>query len=210
MGRVILETRRLVLRPVRLADLAAFYAHARLPEVWDSAGFPPPMSVDDTRAFVVREATAWEGDGQERFCFSILRLRGGRWIGAVNVRWVGLGTGVAEIGYSLHPDAWGQGYMTEAAGKVIEWAFAILGAHRAQATCWVKNRRSAGVLARLGMRREGTMRGYRLHQGVLRDHHLYGMTRSDWNAQRLQVLKKSLNPKRQALNPKQIRSTKQK
>ncbi len=187
MEPVILKTERLVLRPVRLADLAAFYAHARLPEVWDNAGFPPPTSPEETRAFVAREAALWDDPGQDRFNFSI-RL-GGRWIGAVNVRWAGMGRGVAEIGYSLHPSAWGKGYMTEAAGKAIEWAFAVLGAHRVQATCWVRNRKSAGVLARLGMRREGTMRGYRLHQGILRDHFLYGMTRGGWNARRLKALK---------------------
>lgn len=196
MEPLALMTPRLVLRPVRLEDLPAFHAHARLRPVWDNAGFPAPRSVDETRSYVAAESGRWQGEGeaaQDRFCFSILRRsrNGSRWIGAVNVRWTGMGPGVAEIGYSLHPAAWGKGFMTEAVEKVLEWTFAGLAAYRVQATCWTHNRRSASVLARLGMRREGTLRGYRLHEGMLRDHFLYGMTRDDWNRRRLAALKRA-------------------
>ena len=52
--RRALKTRRLILRPIRPSDLAAYYDYARRPEVWVTAGFPKPESVSDTRAFVRR------------------------------------------------------------------------------------------------------------------------------------------------------------
>lgn len=192
MEPVVLTTRRLALRPVREEDLPAFHAHARLAAVWDNAGFPPPRSVEDTRRFVAGEAARWREETPDRLAFSIFRRARGRpaWIGAVHVQWAGLGGGVVEIGYSLHPRAWGKGYMTEAAEKTVEWAFAALAAHRVQATCWTGNARSAAVLRRLGMRREGTLRGYRFHQGVLRDHWLFALTRDDWITKRTRALRR--------------------
>ncbi|MBI3942923.1 MAG: GNAT family N-acetyltransferase [Chloroflexi bacterium] len=62
----------------------------------------------------------------------------------------------SEIGlfYAFLPAFWGQGYATEAARALVEFAFAQLRLKRIVATTTYNNDRSMGVMARLGMRVE--------------------------------------------------------
>ena len=55
-----------------------------------------------------------------------------------------------EIGWHLHPDAWGHGYATEAAGAVIDRAFSH-GLRRVIAVTHPENHASQAVCRRLGM-----------------------------------------------------------
>lgn len=59
-----------------------------------------------------------------------------------------------EIGYALGVTYRGQGYATEAARALINYAFSVLKLHRIQATTSSGNPGSYGVMERLGMRRE--------------------------------------------------------
>lgn len=59
-----------------------------------------------------------------------------------------------EIGWAVHPAAQGQGYATEGAGAVRDYAFGTLGAHRLIATAQPENPASWRVMEKLGMRRE--------------------------------------------------------
>jgi RimJ/RimL family protein N-acetyltransferase len=60
-----------------------------------------------------------------------------------------------EIHYWLATDQTGQGYVTEAAQAVIEWARGTLGARRIILHAGMENRRSLAVAERLGFARDG-------------------------------------------------------
>ena len=59
-----------------------------------------------------------------------------------------------EIGWSLHPDAQGQGFATEAAREMLRLGFEDLGLHRIDAESDARNAASLRLMERLGMRRE--------------------------------------------------------
>lgn len=59
-----------------------------------------------------------------------------------------------EIGWHLHPDAWGKGYATEAANAVMSYA-ARSGVSPVLAVTWPENTASQAVCRRLGMRHLG-------------------------------------------------------
>src|SRR6185369_2605949 len=59
-----------------------------------------------------------------------------------------------EIGWSLHPDAQGHGYATEAARELLRLGFEDLGLHRIVADADPRNTGSLRIMERLGMRRE--------------------------------------------------------
>jgi RimJ/RimL family protein N-acetyltransferase len=59
-----------------------------------------------------------------------------------------------EIGWHLHPDVWGHGYATEAAGAVIGLA-RRLGLNQVRAVVFPDNARSFAVCRRLGMSATG-------------------------------------------------------
>ncbi|MEK7717204.1 MAG: GNAT family protein [Pseudomonadota bacterium] len=173
-----LLTRRLVLRKVRRSDWRAYWDMSRHPEVPVNAGFPTPKIPSDTRKAVALMVREWGKPPFRRTEFSVLRKTDGAWVGGANLRWPH--GGVAELGYSVHPRLWGNGYAPEAALRLIRWAFLYKGAHRVQATCWVKNKRSQRVMKKIGLRREGILRGYLKRDGTVRDEYIYGLTRADY------------------------------
>ncbi|MEW2589770.1 GNAT family protein [Micromonospora aurantiaca] len=67
--------------------------------------------------------------------------------------------GVCEAGCWLEPGAEGQGLVTRAARFVIDWAVRERGIHRVEWVTKAGNDRSIAVARRLGMSRDGVMRG---------------------------------------------------
>lgn len=68
-------------------------------------------------------------------------------------------SGDVEIGWHLHPDAWGRGYATEAAARVLRRAFDS-GLTRVVAVTHVDNTASQAVATRIGMTYEGQTTRY--------------------------------------------------
>ena len=83
-----------------------------------------------------------------------------------------------EIGYHLRRDQWGKGYATEAAGLLLEHAFATLGLPQICAIALPYNRRSIRVIEKLGLRQS---KNY-LHRGL--NHRYFKLDRDDYLAQR--------------------------
>lgn len=63
-------------------------------------------------------------------------------------------SGDIEIGWHFHPDAWGHGYATEAASRVLAHAFAA-GLHEVVAVTNETNTASLSVAGRIGMAHQG-------------------------------------------------------
>src|SRR5215207_1198703 len=71
------------------------------------------------------------------------------------------GVGEVEVGWHLHPDAWGHGYATEAARGALELGFERYELPEIYAVAWPGNERSIAVMRRLGMSSRGrTQRWY--------------------------------------------------
>jgi RimJ/RimL family protein N-acetyltransferase len=64
-----------------------------------------------------------------------------------------------EVGWHLHPDAWGNGYATEAARAVVADAFSR-GQRRIVAVTHPDNKPSHAVCRRVGMQHLGTTTRY--------------------------------------------------
>ena len=86
----------------------------------------------------------------------------------------------ASLGYCLDDAAWGQGYATEAAGALLEWAFETLDLNRVQSETDTRNTASARVLEKLGFLREGTLREDCVVSGEVSDSWVYGLLRRQW------------------------------
>jgi ribosomal-protein-alanine N-acetyltransferase len=75
--------------------------------------------------------------------------------------------GMVEIGYNIIPAYEGQGYATEMARRVIEWAFLTPGIQVITAACLDDNIGSIRVLEKVGMRRlaaEGNLLKWEFHK----------------------------------------------
>lgn len=59
---------------------------------------------------------------------------------------------VAELGYRLRRDCWGQGLATEGAAALVDWGFRAAGYDRIVACAMAANHGSRRVMEKLGMR----------------------------------------------------------
>ena len=86
----------------------------------------------------------------------------------------------AEIGWALGIEYRGQGFATEAASALVDYAFSSLGLHHIQAGTDLTNSASWGVMERLGMVKEAHLRETTLRDGEWHDSLIYGLLASEW------------------------------
>ena len=82
-----------------------------------------------------------------------------------------------ELGYWLGEPFWGQGLATEAAGALLEHAFAGYPVERVQAHHFEGNTASGRVLEKIGMQFEGVRRRALFHRERFWDLHCYAVLR---------------------------------
>jgi len=90
---------------------------------------------------------------------------------------------VLEIGYILHPDYWGLGYVPEAARALIDLAFKELNLHKIELTCFGYNVQSQRAAEKLGFTLESRIRDRKDAQGNRCDDLRYGLLRSEWESE---------------------------
>jgi RimJ/RimL family protein N-acetyltransferase len=177
---VTLRTERLVLSTPAPADADDVLAYANDPDVVAFTPVPVPYGHAEAHHWITAVVgTGWADD--TRYEFGIRRATDLRLLGTVGL--FGFADGAAEIGYAMHPDGRGDGIMTEAAERVLRWAFAGppdgLGLVRVQWRAIATNTPSAAVAQRLGLRFEGRTRSSVLHRGVRHDQLLAAALRDD-------------------------------
>lgn len=173
-----LRTARLLLRPFTHADTDAIFALQSNPRVlryWDS-----PIWKERARAerfIAVCSKLELEGTGAR---LAIERAADRAFIGwCCLVEW-NPNHRSATLGYCLDEAAWGQGFATEAAGALLQWAFATLDLNRVHAQTDTRNAPSSRVLEKLGFVREGTLREDCIVDGDISDSWVYGLLRREW------------------------------
>ena len=90
----------------------------------------------------------------------------------------------ANLGYWMGQRFAGQGYMSEAVGVVLPFAFETLRLHRVHAAFLPGNKASRRVLEKNGFAEEGYAEAYLQIDGRWADHVLFGLTRERYEAHR--------------------------
>ena len=151
---VVLVTDRLLLRPWRVADAALRR------ELWTERDprTPPHRRIGpDGRPTLadLEEAVRTEPSPTTTGLLAVVPRDTGEVIGYCGLLASGRGPeGEYEIAYELLRRTWGQGYATEAAAVVVDWARSS-GFERLWATVWEWNPASLRVLAKVGFTRTG-------------------------------------------------------
>src|SRR3954447_10704677 len=147
-----LRTARLELRAMTAGDVDDIHAYQSRADVCRYLPFEP-RNREEVAGKVASHAAALElaDDGDH---WDLAVEHEGRLIGDLYFSLKSAASAKAEIGWTLHPDHCGRGYMTEAAAAVLDIAFDELGLHRVSAVLDARNDRSAALCRRLGMRQE--------------------------------------------------------
>ncbi|MFD7442804.1 GNAT family N-acetyltransferase [Streptomyces sp. NPDC059909] len=106
----------------------------------------------------------------------------GTLVGAVILRTMDVEQGTAEAGCWLEPSAVGRGLVTRAARVIIDWAVEERGIHRVDWWVSSENEPSIAVARRLGMTKEGVLRGSYLYRGKRHDEEVWSVLAPEWRA----------------------------
>lgn len=177
-----LLTDRLLLREFRREDFDDIHVYATDPLTVRYMDWGPNTEAV-THEFLGRSLDEQAQWPRRDFSYAVELLAERKVIGSVRL---GLNDHLnAEFGYTLGSPYWGVGLGTEAARALVNLAFDRFETHRVWATCDTRNRRSFGVMEKLGMRREGTLRQNQpAHEGGWRDTHVYAVLAQEWAARR--------------------------
>jgi RimJ/RimL family protein N-acetyltransferase len=179
LGTDIIQTERLLLRPLRPSDTEPLLAQFANWEVVRWLGTPPwPYTRDDARSFVALQL------GRPPIATGYLAITlGDSLIGAVEASSRGEGESAASLrsptlGYWLAQPHWGRGYMTEAGGAYIARIFAQTTIDTIYSGAFAGNEASLRVQDKLGFERTGEAQVYCRPHGEKRPHVNTQLTRS--------------------------------
>jgi len=179
----VLETDRLVLRPLRRQDAKDIFSYASDPEVARYVLWDPHQSVSETRSYI-RYMRSLSRRGLPSSWAVTLR-DSGKVIGTIGFMWYSEANSAAELGYSLSKSFWNLGYATEALRAVIRSVFAVLPVNRLEAQHDLRNPASGRVMEKSGMKKEGILRQRIRNKGEYVDVALFAILRSDLENQPL-------------------------
>lgn len=178
---VVLQTRRLIIRPFSAGDSADLYEYLSDENV---VRFEPYGVY--TEAEAAKEAARRAGDGN---FYAVCLQNTGRLIG--NLYFAALEPpefGAWELGYVFNAAYHGKGYAAESCREILRYAFERQGVRRVVACCDPCNAPSWRLLERLGMHREGHL----LQTGFFKrdahgeplwhDTYAYALLAAEWRA----------------------------
>ena len=171
-----LETPRLHLRPFAPTDAPDVQRIAGDARVAESTLLPHPYPEGAAEAWLathskhILERTA--------FIWAITQRDTRELIGCIGLH--GDAERGMELGYWLDVPHWGQGIATEAAQRVLEHGFTVLGLHRVFARYFSTHPASGRVMEKLGMRRVGILEQAELRFGQHKDLVIHELLRRDW------------------------------
>ena len=169
-----LEGKDIILRRFTLGDAGDVFEYASDPFVTEHLTWEPHGSVEET-------ITIMKHLFLNNPCMYALALPDSdKCIGSIDIR-IDSKHNKAGFGYCLGRPYWGQGYMTQALGLLLELGFGKLGLHRMEGRCCPENPASGRVMERCGMVREGVTRQSALVKGEYRDEIIYGLLASEFH-----------------------------
>ena len=151
-----LTTPRLILRPVSLEDWEPYAAAWADPEMTRFIGGGPRDRTTRWAKFIAA-AGLWPVCGFGYWTFADRKT--GAWLGTGGLARFERGLaeleGHIEAGWALAPQAWGQGYATEAMAAALDWATAALAAPEVRCIIDPGNAASHAVATKLGFAQFG-------------------------------------------------------
>ncbi len=175
----VLETKRLILRELKINDAEEIYIY---------------LSDSDVTKYLEGNADSKEeAQGYISWCAKgFMERKDIRWgielkankelIGDCGLGHINEPKRPTELGYMLSKKYWDQGYMSEALSAILKYGFNELDLHRIQGWTHPDNKASSKLLMKYGFIKEGFHREfiYIWHKGIYIDAEMYALLNSDY------------------------------
>ncbi|WP_204201001.1 GNAT family N-acetyltransferase [Mammaliicoccus sciuri] len=169
----ILETERLILRPINLNDVESLFEYASDVENTTHV-FPTHLSKEETKNVIAKHYMR-----SPLGKYGIELKSENKLIGTIDLR-VEQEHKRGELGYALNLKYTGNGYMTEAGLALLSLSFETFGLNQVKAMHSTINPKSGEVMKRLGMKKIGVMPKNRIHKEKVVDDVIYAITDAEY------------------------------
>lgn len=176
----ILQTPRLILRPFKMTDAAAIAELANDKEIaTNTQNLPYPYEKYMAEDWISHHPMLFNDN--KLLNLAVVQRKKNIVIGAIGLEFHMVQDN-AELGYWLGRPYWGQGYATEAAKRMLHYAFMELNLHRVYSCHLTRTPLSGRVLQKIGMTHEGTQREHVKKWEVYEDLELFGILKPSYVA----------------------------
>ena len=144
-----LETQRLILRRIREIDYIDMHEYSADAEVTKYLVWQPHKTIEETKKYT--------GELQQRYAegkfydWGLVHKADSKLIGTCGLTTINLNKNSCEIGYVLSKKYWGQGFIPEALGIIMDFAFTYLDFERIEGRFFEGNEKSCRVMQKMGM-----------------------------------------------------------
>jgi len=171
-------TERFVLRRYTYDDIPDVLGFVSQPSVARVTSERIPATEEGVRKYIDLQNSYQPFEKDKVFELAVERKKDGKVIGLIGL--ICRDHGQGEMGWALAVEHRGQGHATEAARALMDYGFNSLGLRRIHADTGTDNLASLRMMERLGMRREGLLRGAVYEEGKWVDRYVYGMLADEW------------------------------
>jgi len=150
----VIETERLILRPLSLADAdKAYHGWTGDPEVARYVSWLPHHSIDDAIEWLKEVEWKWDEMGNvcrsDNYIWGFVLKETGELFGSGGLIWWD-DRQLFQVGYNIMKTHWNRGYTTEAMRGVLRFAIECLGIKKVSGGHAKENLASARVIEKLG------------------------------------------------------------
>ncbi len=173
-----LSTPRLLLRALEMDQAEVLFMLANGPKVADNtANIPSPYTLETAQGFIAAAADKYRAG--ELLNLGMHVRETGELVGMVSLR-LNARHHAGHLGGWVAAHARNLGYAAEAASAMMGFGFTELGLQRVGSQCFGRNKESARVMQKIGLRYEGCLRQAFLKNGVYEDLLGFATVREDW------------------------------
>lgn len=172
-----IKTERLLLRKLSLADAADLQSIRSDEKVMKYMDSERHHSLQFSENFIAENLKTYEE--RNGIFWAVIERSSGRFIGDFAFWKIDKKNSRAEIGYTLSPEFWGQGYMKEAMIRILLFGFNDLNLHSFEANINPENENSRKLLEKLGFKKEAYFRENYYFNGKFLDSEIFCLLKSD-------------------------------
>ena len=180
---MVLETKRLILRPWEESDAESLFYYARHPNVGPIAGWAVHTSVENSREIIRSVLSAQE-------TYAVVLKESGQPVGSIGLMLgkasnIGLPDSEGEVGYWIGVPYWGQGLIPEAVRELMRYGFEELKLEKIWCGYFDGNEKSKRVQEKCGFHYHHTVYNVPCAiEGVFRTEHITCLSREEWQSVR--------------------------
>jgi ribosomal-protein-alanine N-acetyltransferase len=172
-----LESERLCFRAYKKEDAETLFqirAHKDVSKYMDSA---PLQTIEESEQRILIMQKAF--NESKGITWAVIDKKSNTLIGDFGIWKLDRQNSRGEIGYVLHPDFWGKGYMKETMNTIIRYAFNDFNLHSLAANVNTENTSSKTLLLKFGFKLEAHFRENYFYNGHFLDSEIYCLIKSD-------------------------------